>query len=67
MNVDFLWQNLEQKVESKFKLPEGFLKGKLQQLEAPLVSSKRVYDKFLAAKRINNPIFDEMINSIPFI
>ena len=58
---------MERKVESEFELPEGSLKGKLQQLEAPLVSSKRVYAKVLADERINDPNFDEMVNSIPLI
>eukprot|EP00593_Proboscia_inermis_P000077 CAMPEP_0171293928 /NCGR_PEP_ID=MMETSP0816-20121228/2302_1 /TAXON_ID=420281 /ORGANISM="Proboscia inermis, Strain CCAP1064/1" /LENGTH=429 /DNA_ID=CAMNT_0011765271 /DNA_START=103 /DNA_END=1389 /DNA_ORIENTATION=+ len=66
-NTSFSWENLEREVESKAGISKGSLNGKLQQLEAPLVASKRVYNKVLVAERIKDSSFDKMVDKIPMI
>ena len=63
-NTSFSWENLEREVESKAGLPKNSLNGKLQQLEAPLVASKQVYDKVLVSERVSDRNFDKMVDNI---
>jgi len=62
---DVSWDVLEEKVEDKFDLPNGSLKGKLRTLECHLNESIRIHEEAMEKERRKDPNVDKMVKEMP--
>jgi len=64
---DVSWDDLEEKVEGKFELRKGSLKGKLRTLECHLNESVRIHEEAMKKERKKDQNVDEMVKEMRVI